>query len=388
MRRLSSASLMQWFDAHLDLAYLAVNGRDMLAPLDDSSGPHAPAAVTLPALAEGGVSMALATIFTEPGGTGPEGYPEGDFERAYKAGRGQLEAYLTWQDRGAVKIDLRRLLHVEPGTGEIRGGMGVAEVRPPSARRLAGRVNGKTPLHIGILMENADPIRSADELGWWVERGVVAVGLAWARSSRFAGGNMTQDGLSIAGRELVKAMDGLGVVHDASHLSDRAFADLCSITDRAIVATHSNCRALLGDPAAQRHVTDAQIREIARRGGVIGLNLFAKFIDRRCGVSVSAPGSAPSAEAGAGELARPSLAAAVAHVDHICQITGSREHVGLGSDMDGGFSAARLPEGIDRPRDLTRLADALSRHGWSDDDIFQFACGNWVRFWAGAASGG
>lgn len=372
--------LMMWFDAHLDLAYLAVNGRDMTAPLDVAAGPHPPAAVTLPSLAEGGVRLALATIFTELDGSGPEGYPAGDSDRAYRVGRAQLEAYLTWQERGLLDLDMKRALARDPGVGQIRGGMGVSHVLPSTIREIISRVPPKPPLRIGILIENADPIRSPAELTWWQERGVVAIGMAWAKSSRYAGGNMSDDGVSELGRELVREIDRVGIVHDASHLSDRAFDELCGLTNRPIIASHSNCRAILGDPAAQRHLRDEQIREIARRRGVIGLNLFAKFIDRRCG-SILTPNAAPV------RPERPTIDAAVDHLDHICQLTGSHEHIGLGSDMDGGFGADRLPMGIDLPRDLYRLADAMSARGWSDDAIFAFACGNWANFWSERSTG-
>lgn len=360
---------MLWFDAHLDLAYLAVCGRDMLAPLDPAAGPHPPAAVTLPALEQGGVRLALATIFTEPEGTGPEGYGAGDFERANALGRAQLEAYLTWQDSGRCRLDLRKFLRVDPGTGEVRGGMGVSEPISPGPAHFErkARERGQPPLHLGILIENADPIRSPGDLAWWRERGVVAIGMAWAKSSRYAGGNSTQEGVSALGRELVREMDRLGLVHDASHLSNRAFSELCGLTDRPIIASHSNCRALLGDPGAQRHLSDDQVREIVRRGGVVGLNLFARFIDPACGAA-----GAP----------RPTVDAAIDHVERICDLAGDRRHVGLGSDMDGGFGADRLPRGIDSPRDLGRLAEVLSARNWPDADVANFASGNWTRFWS------
>lgn len=370
---------MLWFDAHLDLAYLAVNGRDMLAPLDRPGGvggPHPPAAVTLPSLAAGHVRLALATVFTEQDGAGPEGYAPDDIQRAHRVGRAQVEVYLTWRDRGAIGLGLKRAIARDPGVGRIRGGMGVAEVVPPSISEVVARVPGEPPLHVGVLVENADPIQAPDELAWWKDRGVVAIGMAWARSSRYAGGNTSDHGVSPLGRELVREMDRLGLVHDASHLSDRAFDDLCGLTSRPIIASHSNCRMLLGDPAAQRHLTDAQIREIARRGGVIGLNLFAKFIDPRCALPRASDGRP------AEPLRRPTIDAAIDHVDHICQVVGSQAHIGLGSDMDGGFGADWLPIGIDQPSDLLRLAEAMSARGWSDEAIFGFACGNWVRFWS------
>jgi len=358
-----------WFDAHLDLACLALNRRDMLAPLPADTahiGPFAPASVTLPELAAGNVRFALATVFSEPDGDDAVGYPAGDFERAAAVGRAQIEAYLTWCDLGRVSIDLPRCLRAEPGIGEIRGGMGVATVVPPPLEKRVARLTGGSnpPLHIGVLVENADPIRSPDDLAWWKRNGVCAVGMAWAKSSRYAGGNTTDTGISDLGRALVREMDRLGIVHDASHLSDRAFAELLELTDRRIIASHSNCRAIV-DPTGtnQRHLKDEQIKAVVARGGVIGLNLFSKFLRP------------------AGKEGRATIAEAIAHIERVCDLAGSRIHVGLGSDADGGFSALALPDGINRPRDFALLTDALAARGWSDEEVAGFAWNNWARFW-------
>lgn len=367
---------MLWFDAHLDLACLAVNRRDMLAPPDQSGGPWQPAVVTLPSLHDGGVRLALATIFTEPDGTDAAGYPSGDVERAHTRGRAQLEVYLTWRDMGHAVIDLPAMVRADPGLGEVRGGLGAGEVRPIALEERLRRADRKharpgttPPIHLGVLVENADPIRTPDELPWWKERGVVAVGLTWARSSRYAAGNMVPAaerlGLTDLGRAMVRAIDSLGLVQDVSHLSDRAMDELLSLTDRPVIASHSNCRSLLNDPDNQRHLRDESIREIVRRGGVIGLNLCRNFI---------APQPYSKTDP------RPTVDQAIAHVEHVCELAGHRGAVGLGSDMDGGFSANDLPEGINRPADLTRLADALADRGWTKEEIDGFAHGNWARF--------
>jgi membrane dipeptidase len=371
--------LSLFLDAHLDLAYLAVRGRNMLGALDVAAAPSPPAAVTLPSLAEGGVRVALATIFTEAiapervnGKPGPEQYPAGNIDRASSVGRAQMEVYLTWRDRGAIRIDLRDLLRSDAGVGEIQGGMGVSEVRPPALATLLARARPAAPLHIGILVENADPIRSPEELPWWTERGVVAIGMAWARPGRYAAGNATpreQDsGITELGRALVGAMDEARIAHDVSHLSDRSMDALFALTNRPVIASHSNCRALLNDPENQRHLRDDSIREIVRRGGVIGLNLCRNFI---------APKPYASTDP------RPSIAQTLAHVEHICAIAGHTRAVGLGSDMDGGFGATDLPDGINRPLDLDLLLEGLSERGWSDQDIAGFAHGNFARFFAG-----
>jgi membrane dipeptidase len=343
---------MNWFDAHLDLAYLAVSGRDLRPTLSASAaactGPHPPACVTLPALSMGGVTHALGTIFTEAVADGmlaePQMYPQGDAARANAAGRAQVEAYQQLR----------------------RGGRIIAARAGASSTASAGQVRNPTgPLTLSLLMECADPIREPGELEWWTGLGgglgVMMVGMAWVGPGRYAGGNRTELGLTDLGRALVKEMDRLGVIHDASHLSDRSFDELCEASAGLIVATHSNCRALL-DGVSQRHLSDGQIRTIVERGGVIGLNLFSAFLDVKCAIG-----------------GRASIDDCVRHVEHVCEVAGSRTHVGLGSDMDGGFAADRLPEGIDGPEDLDRLADALSERGWSDDEVRGFAFENWAR---------
>ena len=353
---------MPWLDAHLDLACLAVGGRDMTKPDPDrAGGPFQPGSVTIPALLRGGVACALATIFTEADGDGPEGYPAGDADTAYRRGRAQLEAYLTWRDMGLVKIDLPGALRQDQHLGEVRGGMGVTEiVQHPAISRLAK--DGK--LHIGILMECADPIRTPDELPWWVERGVIMIGMAWWRGSRYAGGNGTPGvGLTDLGKELADTMDRLGTIHDLSHLSQHATEDLLSHTDALVVASHSNCRALV-EPADERHLADETIKEIGRRGGVVGVNLVSNFL-----------ASGLSREAGD----RASIHDVVRHTERLAELMGRRDGVGLGSDMDGGFSREGLPEGIDGPADLEKLAAALRAAGWTDAEIDGFRWKNWAE---------
>ncbi|MBX3351382.1 MAG: membrane dipeptidase [Phycisphaeraceae bacterium] len=370
--------MLPLFDAHLDLACLAVNGRDMHAEPDRAGGPWLPAAVTLPSLREGNIACALATVFTEAvphGETSADAvaYPMGDADAAHRKGRAQLEVYMTWADNGHARLDLRRALRVDPHLGTVRAGMGVAESLPddPVARlaRAYQRPKNPSPITLGVLVENADPVRSPDELAWWVERGVVAVGLTWARPSRYSGGNLTPElGLTDLGREMIRAMDAQGVTHDLSHLSQRATRELLEATDAPVVASHSNCRAIV-DPGGtnERHLADDTIVEIGRRGGVIGINLFGVFLRPK-------------------QDGRARIEDVVAHIERICELTGRRDGVGLGSDMDGGLSANDLPEGIARPRDIHRVLDALRDRGWSQRELEGFAYRNWAAFFGKKAT--
>lgn len=327
------------FDGHLDLAYLAEIGRDMHAPLAQCRGTLLPAAVTLPSLADGNVRGCLGTIFTEASEQdSPQGlqlggfqhtYPPGDAEAAHRAGLRQLKLYQAWRDAGV--IDLLPDLH-------------------------------SAPLALGILMEGADPIRGADEVSWWAQQGVIAIGLAWALGSRYAGGNSQKTGLTPEGRDVVRAIDDAGVIHDLSHLSDKAMDEVLDRAAGRVMASHSNARALLGGQN-QRHLRDESIAEIARRGGVIGVNLYAPFLD---------PAFDKTGK-------RPPLKLALEHVRHIARIAG-KDKVCLGTDMDGGFDAAQLPAGVNEPADLHQLLNMLRDDGWSEAEVAGFAFGNWARF--------
>ena len=330
-----SASLAgpTWADAHLDLAYLAVNGRDMRAAV----APDAPHALGFPALREGGVRLAFGTIFTELGGDPAKdraAYRDSDdLEGAHRAGLLQLAWYEEMERAGEIDI---------------------VRTADDYARALAG--DGRR-IGIVLLMECADPIRSPDEVAWWHARGLRVVGMSWGHGSRYAGGNARAGGISQLGRRFVEALDAHRILHDASHLSRAAFDDLLALSPRTVIASHSNAQALLRD--SERHLIDAQIAAIRDRGGWIGLNLYGRFLahDRRA-----------------------TLDDCVAQTMHVARIAGF-DRVGLGSDLDGGFGRAELPTEIQSPTDYARLLDGLERAGFmaSGGTRASFAHGNLGR---------
>ncbi|NDG57917.1 MAG: membrane dipeptidase, partial [Betaproteobacteria bacterium] len=126
-------------------------------------------------------------------------------------------------------------------------------------------------------------------------------------------------------------------------------------TDRCVVASHSNCAAITAD--VPRHLTDAQIRAIAARGGLCGLNLFGKFLAKD----------------------RPAtLDDAVRHVLHVRALAGDGA-IALGSDFDGGFTPLDCPAGAQRPEELPLLEAALAKAGLTATDLRGFQHGNWLR---------
>jgi membrane dipeptidase len=330
-----AAARHPWIDGHLDLAYIALHGADVMR----AAGPSEARCVSLPALRAGRVRIVLATIFVERGTGGqgtPWGYDANDPDSARAPALRQLEWYESLERSGHARI--------------IR-------TREDLDRTVSG--DDGTPLGLVILMEGADPIRDADDVALWHSRGVRAVGLTWALGSRWAGGNATGGPLADGASDVIRAMDALGIVHDASHLSDESLDALIGATRARVVASHSNARALLRIPAPparpDRHLTDRQMRMIAARGGVIGLNLYGKFL-------------ASGREA--------TIDDAVAHVGHVASVVG-RACCVLGSDFDGGFGPDQVPEGVRGPDQLDALARALAARGWRSAELESFAWRGW-----------
>ncbi len=316
-----------WIDGHLDLAYVAANTGD----LRQEPSLECPRSVSLGGLSRGSVGIVAATLFVEPGEEArgkPWGYADhDDWEGANRAALLQIACYEQMERDGLVRIVRTR-----------------ADLEATDRLRLV------------ILMEGADPIRDANDAARWHQLGVRMVGLSWAHGSRFTGGNGRPGRLTAPGRDLVTALDELSIIHDASHLSDASFEDLCATTTRMVVASHSNARALMSP--SERHISDAQVREIARRGGVVGLNLYGKFLAK----------DGPA-----------TLADAVTHVEHIAQVAGTRAISALGSDLDGGFAPEVVPEELRYPDRYGALTDSLATRGWSDSDCDGLASGNWLR---------
>ena len=317
---------LAWIDGHLDLASLAVEGRDVLQPTDGIEG-----CISMPDLAASAVRVVLGTIFTAPvdhrSDHGACRYI--DAESAHAAGLLQLQVYQQLEGRGHLRMQ--------------HEGLDVPDA--------------DEPLALVLLMEGADPIRDATDVAIWRSHGLRIVGLTWANGTRYAGGNSSGGGLSDAGRDLVEALDESGILHDASHCSDAALDDLLSHAKGSIVATHSNSRVVLGTEN-QRHLSDDHARAILARDGVIGLNLFTKFLARD---------------------RRATIDDCVSHVLHFCELAGNRRQVALGSDFDGGFGPGDLPVDLDHPRKLGALAEALAEAGFSEEDMAAFAHGNWLR---------
>lgn len=327
-------------DAHLDLAYGALElGRDLTLPLEEirkrDPGTKGIPTVTLPALREGGVALVFATLFASPGK-----FP--DPEMAHRAALAQLDVYRRWQDAGWVRLVTNK--------AELE-----AHLKAWESDRVTGLV---------LLMEGAEPVREPQEVSFWAEQGVRLIGPSWNRT-RYAGGTREPSGLTELGRELLAAMQEHRLALDLSHMDEQAVVEAFELWRGPLCATHSNPRALLGGserPLANRHLSDETIRTIALRGGIVGVVLYNLFLD-------------PAWSRG---MARVPLSVVQTHLEHNAGLVGW-EHLGIGSDFDGGFGRDENPEGLDQPGDLAKIGDLLSaeaRAGVLGENWLR-----WLRSW-------
>lgn len=347
-------------DAHLDLAYNALRfGRDLRRPVatirqqeaDLPLLPNGVATVSLPDLMRGGVGLVFASLFAMPTRSnkslpGNKTLTYSDPAGAYHAGRLQLDYY----HRLADELEQIRLVGNKTTLDQV-----VASHRP-----------GQKPL-LGLLplMEGADPVLRPEQLEEWYGQGLRVIGPAWDDTAYAAGAWREGGGFTKAGRHLLEVMAAFGFILDITHLSEKASLEALDSYPGPLCATHCNARALL--PAlGQRHLSDQQIRRVGERGGVIGTVIFNRFL--KAGYDSNSPKESVT------------LTDVVAHIDHVCQVLGNAAHVGIGSDMDGGYGWADVPAGINTIADLPNIATRLAQHGYSPTDIAAVMGNNWLTF--------
>jgi len=301
-------------DAHLDIAWASLEyGRDFVAGHPDS-------ALGLPDLLAGGVTLACATVFTAR---------HGEDETPAQVADQQLAYYEALPARTGGRV-------VWPADV-----MDVGSARPGEKVCLVG------------LMEGCEPLASVDDLEPLYARGVRVLGLTWNRRNRWASGCDAEGGLSAEGAALVKAADRLGMVHDVSHLSRQSVDDLLATARGPVIASHVGADAVFAHP---RNLTDAHLKAIAQRGGVVALVLYQGFLSGQ----------------------RATFDDAMRHLRHMIEVCGAGA-VGIGSDFDGGFGRDELPAGIRTAADLPKFAEALAADGLAPADVAKVCGGNLRR---------
>ncbi|MDF5689702.1 dipeptidase [Aquirufa aurantiipilula] len=349
---------MLLFDAHLDLSMNALEwNRDLRSSLQDinerekgmtDKPDRGNAVISLDELRKGNIGIVVATQIaryvdkssTLPGWHSPE--------QAWAQTQGQLAYYKALETLGELS-PIRNWeelqAHVEYWNNS------------QDTKKKIGYI---------LSLEGADSIITVDHLDIAYNYGLRALGPAHYGPGRYAQGTNATGGLGEAGRALLARMQQLGIILDATHLCDDSFWEAMEHYDGPVWASHHNCRALVNH---NRQFTDEQFKELIRRGAVIGMPLDAWMMVPNWVRGVSTP-----------QNMQVSLNTMIDHLDHICQIAGNTNHVGLGTDLDGGFGTEQCPYDIQSIADLQKIPDLLSKRGYSSDDIEKICHKNWIGF--------
>ena len=172
--------------------------------------------------------------------------------------------------------------------------------------------------------------------------------LGWNEKNCLTGSHVTGGGLTKRGREYVKECQRLGILVDVSHISDEAFWQIMDMTERPVIATHSNSRHV---HPSSRNLTDDMFRAICKTGGVAGFNLYTDFI---------------------GES--PTVDTACDHIFHWLELDPEGNHIAIGGDLDG---ISEMPEGFRGVQDYPKLATRLLERGLDEMILNQI-------FWSNA----
>lgn len=365
-------------DAHLDLAMNAIEwNRDLTRPIDEirareraltDKPDRGRGTVSLPEMRGGRVGLCVATQIARyvaldnplPGWHSQE--------QAWAMTQAQLAWYRAMEDRGEmVQIADREALDRHVSRWQ-NGEDGLASPKPSGEGGLGSpKPSGEGgPIGYILSLEGADSIVTLRHLERAYAQGLRAVGPAHYGPGVYAQGTAAYGELGSRGRELLREMERLGIILDATHLCDESFRDALDHFHGPVWASHSNCRSLVPNG---RQFPDDYIRELVQRDAVIGVAFDAWMLVAGWVRGETTP-----------EGAGVTLATVADHIDHICQIAGDARHCGIGSDLDGGFGREQCPADVATIADLARLPAVLTARGYSDDDIQHIAHGNFIAF--------
>ncbi len=349
------------FDAHLDLAWNAIDwNRDLLLSVDEirrreTSGTETDfkargrGTVTFPELRKGGVGLFIATLLARL--FRPDLKPPiqrfANMTSAYACAHGQMAYYAALETAGHLRWikDVNTLnSHVEAWKTGVSA----------------------DPLGFILSMEGADPVLHPEQVHEWYENGLRIIGPSHYGVSPYAHGTGTVGGLFPPGKPLLREMEKVGMILDVTHLADQAMDEALDAYGGPLLASHHNCRALVDD---QRQLPDRHIKELIKRGAVIGSALDAWML---------APGWIRGESTPQGT--NVTMATYADHIDHVCQLAGNTDHAAIGTDLDGGFGTEQTPHDLNTIADVRKVGDILKQRGYTDADVEKIFYLNWVKF--------
>lgn len=248
-------------------------------------------------------------------------------------------------------------------------------------------------ISLALGMENGTPIAGdLANLRHFYQRGIRYITLAHSESNHIADSSYDLrrrwQGLSPFGKELVVAMNNIGMMIDISHVSDDAFYQTVALSKVPVIASHSSLRSFV--PGFERNMDDQMITALAKNGGVIQINFGSSFVTamanqygamrKAAAEQAGVPNDAAFAKVYRQQQPYPfaTLETVLDHIDHVVKLVGI-DYVGIGSDYDGVGDS--LPEGLKDVASYPNLIAGLLQRGYSEDDIAKILSGNLLRVW-------
>jgi len=346
------------FDAHLDLSMNAMEwNRDLTKSVHEirerekgmnDKPDRCKGTVSLPEMRKGNIGICVATMIARYVKSGSKLHGWNSQEQAWAQTQGQLAWYKAMEDKGEmVQIN---------NTETLRSHLGKWE-------------NGNTkdlPIGYILSLEGADSIVNMKCLEKNYEKGLRAIGPAHYGPGVYAYGTDSEGGIGNKGRELLKEMERLNIILDATHLCDESFWEALENFNGPVWASHNNCRSLVPH---NRQFSDEQIKVLIERGAVIGGAFDAWMLKPGWVRGKSTP-----------QKENVYISTVIDHIDQVCQIAGNSLHSGIGTDLDGAFGTEQCPADLDTIADLQKIPAILKERGYSENDVENIMYKNWVRF--------
>lgn len=270
-------------------------------------------------------------------------------EQAWAQTQGQLAWYKQMEEVGEL-TPIRNLTELEKHLNYWNDGT-------DNSRKAIGYI---------LSLEGADSIVTIKHLERAYNYGLRAVGPGHYGPGRYAQGTNATGGIGNAGKELLKEMERLNIILDATHLCDDSFWEALDNFNGHVWASHNNVRKLVDH---NRQFSDEMIKALVSRGAVIGGVMDTWMMVPNWQKGISDP-----------RQMNCGLDVLIDHMDHICQIAGNANHIAIGSDLDGAFGKEQSPYDIETIADLQKIPTLLKKRGYSPSDIENVMHGNWLRF--------
>jgi len=346
-------------DIHLDLSMNAMEwNRNLRLPVADINAREAGktdmpgrggATVSLPALRAGNTGLVVATQLARYVATDNPLSGWHSPEQAWAQTQGQLAWYRAMEAAGEM-VQITNLDQLKKHYTLWNDSLDKTE----------------KPIGYILSLEGADSLITLQHLEHAYAYGLRALGPAHYGPGRYANGTDATGKMGDNGIALLKEMDRLNIILDATHLCDDAFWQALDIFKGPVWASHNNCRSIVNH---NRQYSDDMLKALIERGAIIGAAMDAWMIVPGWIRKVSTPLQAAC-----------NLEALVDHIDHICQLAGNTKHICIGSDLDGGFGKEQCPYDIDTIADLQKFPALLASRGYTAADIEAFMYGNALQF--------